>query len=355
MDLEKANQRLKLSCAGISIIQRGSKLSLRGMLPNKQSEGKSQQTIKLDIYANPAGIKRAFEEAKKASALLALKEFDWSLYRSTPILPKVVSEWISQFEQDYFTRRARTPQSETTWRGDYVTFFNKLPPDAPLTAELLKKAVIAVPPDTRSRQRACMVASALAKFALLDFDATPYSGNYSPALLTPRTLPTDAEIVEWREKIKDPRWQFVYGLMATYGLRNHEVFNLDLDSLKKEPGILAVLDGKTGARRVWPCHAAWWDEWHLWDINLIPVCNGKNNSILGNYITRHFKKYGFSYPYNLRHAWAVRTLELGLDVSLAAKQMGHSVLIHTSTYHHWIDDRTHQKAFEELVKRSSTY
>jgi len=39
-------------------------------------------------------------------------------------------------------------------------------------------------------------------------------------------------------------------MIACYGLRNHEIFHLDLDSLKTAPGILEVLDGKTGARTV---------------------------------------------------------------------------------------------------------
>jgi hypothetical protein len=39
--------------------------------------------------------------------------------------------------------------------------------------------------------------------------------------------------------------------MATYGLRNHEIGYIDLESLKKAPGIIGILDGsKTGARRV---------------------------------------------------------------------------------------------------------
>ncbi len=46
--------------------------------------------------------------------------------------------------------------------------------------------------------------------------------------------------------------------------------------------------------------------------------------------------------------WAIRTLELGLDQTLAAQQMGHSREIHDKIYHRWIDQSVHQRAFEFL-------
>ena len=70
--LEAANTRLKKSNAGITIFRRGQKLSLRGMLPPKPGKSKpSQQTIKLDIYFNSAGIKVAPNTS--AAAIVNLK------------------------------------------------------------------------------------------------------------------------------------------------------------------------------------------------------------------------------------------------------------------------------------------
>jgi integrase len=42
--------------------------------------------------------------------------------------------------------------------------------------------------------------------------------------------------------------------------------------------------------------------------------------------------------YDLRHAWAVRSIRVGLNASLAAKCMGHSLAVHHSTYHRWLDE-----------------
>ena len=58
-------------------------------------------------------------------------------------------------------------------------------------------------------------------------------------------------------------------------------------------------------------------------------------------------------PYDLRHAWAVRTIHIGLPDTVAARMMGHSVAIHTRTYHHWITRRDQQQAVDAALARQS--
>lgn len=146
--------------------------------------------------------------------------------------------------------------------------------------------------------------------------------------------------------------------MACYGLRNHELFYIDLEKLKESP-VLSIIDhdngdsAKTGERRVWACYPEWWDKWHLWDVKLLPQVTGKTNAALGNHVTNAFVRYGFYKPYNLRHAWAVRTIEFDIPVELAAQQMGHSLKVHSETYHHWISDDVHQRAFDRAMQRSN--
>jgi integrase len=41
--------------------------------------------------------------------------------------------------------------------------------------------------------------------------------------------------------------------------------------------------------------------------------------------------------YSCRHAWAVRSIRIGLNASLAAKTMGHSLAVHHDTYHRWLE------------------
>jgi integrase len=354
--LLQCNDRLKLGQVGVSVIQRGDRLSLRATLPPKTGDGKPrQQIVSLGIYANPAGYQRAEIEAKRLGGDLALGRFDWADWIQSSeqnSFERTVAEIVDQIEQEYFSRRQRTSKTLTTWETEYQAMFLKLPANKAVSAEVLKKFIESIQPDTRTRKRACLAANLIAKTAGIDFDATPYAGSYSPRRVSPRDLPVDKDISIEYYKIKDLGWQYVYGLMACYGLRNHEVFLLDLASLKERPGVVQILDGKTGPRKVWPCYPEWWDEFELSRTDRLPVITGRTNRDKGSRVSHAFKRLGVPFsPYNLRHCWAIRTIGFGWDLSLAAAQMGHSVQVHTSTYHHWISDRHHQRAFDALLSR----
>ncbi|MGL6340994.1 MAG: integrase [Waterburya sp.] len=250
--LDTANQQLKSANTGITIFKRGSKLSLRGMLPPKPGSNRqqpSQQTISLGMYANPAGIKIAKLEAQKLGAAIALGEFDWSDYLETNTVIDSVEYWIAKFEENYFNRKDRNKKTETTWK-DYQKIFKKFPDGASLTAESLMAVVLSTAPDTRTRQKACTYTKALALFAGINFEPSNYGGNYSPESVELRDIPTDKAIMEWRNCIPDRRgWQYAFGLMAAYGLRSHELFYADLDSIKKSPAHLRIVESKRGKKR----------------------------------------------------------------------------------------------------------
>jgi len=355
--LNQANGRLKAAKVGVKIEQVGNRLYLRATLPPKPGSNKLapyQQRLALGCHANPTGFRLAEAEARKVGALLDCKEFCWTPYLGTlpePEKGKTVGEWVSLFEQDYFTRRSRNPKSETTWTGDYLKVLRHLPQDVELTTSLLQAMIAATPPDTKTRLRYCMVLGKLAKLAQLEFDPSSLRGNYSPRKVTPRDLPDDATIAHWFYELNNPRWRWAYGMLATYGIRPHELFHLNLDRLRKGAGIINVVEGKTGARQVWPCYPEWVEQFNLKDVQL-PQVSGRNNTILGERCTHYFRDAGVPIKlYNLRHRWAVRTLEFGLDISLAAQQMGHSAAVHSDLYHAWISEEVHQRVFEALMMR----
>ena len=181
----------------------------------------------------------------------------------------------------------------------------------------------------------------------IDHNLKKYIGDYSPQRVAPRSLPSDLDIVLGYESISNPQWQWAYGIMATYGLRNHEVFFTDLE----EYPIAWVNRGKTNERYVWPLFPEWAEAWKLVKM-LVPDCEGKAHKDYGNRVTHAFARIKIPFsPYNLRHAWAIRSLEFGLDLSLAASQMGHSVRVHSETYHHWIKKDVHQRAMNLILAR----
>jgi integrase len=353
--LEQINARLKAAKVGVRVDVRGDRLCLQATLPPRPNSSKTcsyQQRITLGVKNNPAGLLYAERQAKKVGALLDCKEFDWTPYlKAAKPKGEAVSDWVVRFKIDYFSKRQETFKTLTTWDGDYQKSFNKLPQDQVLTPELLKRILEKTEPDTKTRKRTAMAFGAIARFAGLEFDSKPLAGKYSPRRVNPRDLPTDEEIVKAFHSIQNPNWKWVFGMIATYGLRSHETFQLDLDLLRKGERIITVFDGKTGGRRVWPYYPEWFEEWELAHPSLPNILlNRPNRAITGSCCEFFQGKIPFTLL-NLRHGWAVRTLEFGLDLTLAAQQMGHSVQVHTDLYHHWITAKTHQRAFEKVISR----
>lgn len=81
----------------------------------------------------------------------------------------------------------------------------------------------------------------------LGFHANPSGVS---AAVNPRSLPTDAQIVAWRDSLPSGSWRWVVGMLACYGLRGHEVFRLDLVDFPVVRGLV----GKTGARFIYPLY-----------------------------------------------------------------------------------------------------
>lgn len=349
--IAQANGRLKAAKVGIRIERRGDRLLLRGTLPPKPGTDRAtyyQQRLPIGVRANPTGLKAAEAEARKVGALLDCNQFDWTPYLRVKADEAPCAETlIEKFREEFFNKGGK----ETTWRTEYWKILKRIPGDQPLTINLMESIILATQPNTRTRQRACMVLGLLTKKAGLDYNPSHLAGNYSPSQVKPRDLPDDGAIAEWFYKIKNPGWKWAYGMMATFGLRPHEVFRLEWDEVCDQvPTITVQETTKTGTRRVWAFYPEWFNSWQLYERTLPRINLDRTNDKVGHSATKYFSEFGLPFNlYDLRHAWAIRTLEFGLDLTLAAQQMGHSVQVHTQQYHRWITDRHHQRAYEMLV------
>ena len=356
--LGKANDRLKQFKAGVLIYKRGNKLSLRGTLPPKPGSGKVksyQQYLSLGIYCNAAGIKIAEEKAKLLSSQLTLEKFDWQDWVNSDcgILLESVGYWIDKFEQDYFNRRQRTPQTETTWETEYQSMFKRLPKGEKLSDHVLLDLIFTTKPDTRIRIRAVMVAQALARFAGLNVNYSKYRGSYSPLKkVEERKLTSDLEIIDYYNSIKNSNWQFVFGLMAAYGISSHEVFLVDLKSLQESPRLVSTYrKGHFGVRRIWCLYPEWYNQWDLGNPNReLPKITGKNNRQIGHKIYSAFNRYNLCRPGDLRHCWAIRAMGF-MPNPLAARLMAHSESEHNKTYQRWISEEQEDSFYKMIMKR----
>ena len=111
---------------------------------------------------------------------------------------------------------------------------------------------------------------------------------------------------------------------------------------------------------MWPFQPQWVERFELASLGhhpdtLPPICTDLSRTTLqqvGRRVSEQFRRYNLPItPYDLRHAWAVRTIHIGLPDTVAARMMGHSVAIHTRTYHHWITRRDQQQAVDTALAR----
>lgn len=210
----------------------------------------------------------------------------------------------------------------------------------------------------------------------------------------PRFIPSKEVLEAWLDLVNrdDPLRGWVMAMIATYGLRPHEVWHLHrLPGQCSDPVFVEVstFDGdgmtttKTGHRFAVALPESWLDRYRLNDlahskkmlallrkrypIKTATARDGSlqcfNNGDLGRVVTHWFNHRGHRSseiphkllgehkpralpgqkdpapiqgrctPYDLRHAWAIRAREnTTWSTTLKAQAMGHSEAIHDSTY-----------------------
>ncbi len=374
--LTKVNLRLKAARLGLQIERRGETLALRGTLPPRPGSSKArpyQQRIPLGLPATKAGLKRIEQEAKVIAARLIERTFDWTDYLPQAPTPAQQFPTIGEMVDHFHERMMQRPVADeaakaalrSTWAKAYAPYLRKLirqveehPRQS--IAEAIMATAKSLPGHTRSRQVGCTALKAFAEEFQLDLseELDALGGSYGSSKTKRRTLPSDEAIMAWHERIPNPAWRWVYGMMATYGLRNHEVFFCDCGHLTDgDPaGMITVLETtKTGLHDVWPFYPEWIERFRLRTVLLPEINTDLSQTTLqtiGQRVSTQFKRYGVPFsPYDLRHAWAVRTIHFGLPDTVAARMMGHSVAIHNRTYHRWITLRDQQHAVKTALEK----
>ncbi len=385
------NARLAAIGISLGIERRGGRLGLRGPLPCRRGEAtRPVQRISLGLPATVQGLRQARQQQRQVLRQLEQGCFRWDHWRRQPRpvpppdpLPLVppggqgLQALVGDFERAFFEdprRRRNAAGSRSTWTAAYRPYLRRLQAlagdglaggrsDPPL-GPLLERVLESYGPGSSSRQQCGIALAALARHAGLALppDWRDRAGGYGLHAARFRQLPSDARILQLVELIPNPAWRLAYGLMASYGLRNHEVFCCDLSALA--PGgdrVIRVLPtSKTGEHQVWPFQPDWVEHFGLERLGdhqgLLPaVCTDLRRTTLqqvGRRVAEQFRRYQLPItPYDLRHAWAVRTIHIGLPDTVAARMMGHSVAIHTRTYHHWITRRDQQQAVDTALAR----
>ena len=383
-EINNVNDKFATQGSKLRIEKRGEKLNIRGSLPSKEDKNNFKiQRISLGINADISGLEEAKKKLQLINLQLELNQFDWINWISNSNKKEINNHLkfqnkLNQFEEFFFKERKNEYLSstrKTTWRSSYKPYMKRIlniysDHENEDLEKIFQKTLESYKEGSRSRKQCATSLSVLAKFLEIKLPENwkLNSKGYGLNKAGFRDLPTDEVIEKLWDKIPNRSWKFVFGLMATYGLRNHEVFFCDLSSLTNfGDKIIRVLPTtKTGEHQVWPFHPEWVEKFELSKLGenpgLLPNINRnlQNTTLqnIGKKITDQFKRYSLQIkPYDLRHAWAVRTIFYDLPDTVAARMMGHSVSLHTQTYHHWITKRDQQQAVNNAllkVKRNKS-
>jgi len=375
-EINNVNDKFATQGSKLKIEKRGEKLNIRGSLPSKEDKNNFKvQRISLGLKANISGLEEAKKKLQLINLQLELNQFDWINWISNTHKKEIKDGFefpkrLNQFEEFFFKERKSEYLSstrKTTWRSSYKPYLKRVlniynECNNEDLENIFQKTLESYKEGSRSRKQCATSLSVLAKFLKIKLPENwkLNSKGYGLNKAGFRDLPKDELIEKLWETIPNKSWKFVFGLMATYGLRNHEVFFCDLSSLTNfGDKIIRVLPTtKTGEHQVWPFHPEWVEKFELSKLGenpeLLPNINRdlKITTLqnIGKKITDQFKRYSLPIkPYDLRHAWAVRTIFYDLPDTVAARMMGHSVSLHTQTYHHWITKRDQQQAVNNAL------
>ena len=252
-----------------------------------------------------------------------------------------VSSAVEQLEADFWQGKVRTSAAERTW-ARITAETERLPQQATLTMDLLVGVGEQQVPGSRTRVEFLKVSKRLAK--LVGIDGT----DRLDALRTPyepeaRDIPSDAEVAALLETvIADPTWGWCSWALATFGCRPAEVFSLR----PADDGTAQVLTIKRkGKLPTWRTALALpvagdgpGERSVPWDV----TAPAKYDSAQAKLQCDRWqgwlrRRVAGSQLYDLRHAWAIRSISKLPSTSIAAKCMGHDIAVHHRTYHRWLD------------------
>jgi integrase len=337
------------SAVSLEVSPSGGRMRLRASLP--MPDGSWKQRRISTAFPYPAGVDEARQLAEELGRDLELyrrgiEEFPAERWLQPSKLPGESSDGVSGREAIGLTeiwwrqQRKRGPSADVTWSTTYAAPLRPLLNQGAVTIETLRAVVESKPVGSCSRRKAALAATAVAQALEMGTEAVQelrgLGKGYSPLKdAAPRDLPSDELIVEVIDALPSG-WQWVAGICATYGARPHEAL---LMASVESNGLVVIRGGKTGARQGLPLPKAWIERWEL-QTKRLPGINLKRDhrtvgSQLGVALRRHEAPF---LPYDLRHAWAVRAIHNPqISPSLAAKSLGHSLMVHTSLYQRWFD------------------
>jgi len=321
-----------------SIVAQKGRLYLLARLPIKDgSPGTKQYKIALQLPDEPRQRKLAEKRLAQLEKEIAAGSFAWDNWQPCD-LRKAGITWQAAVRLLHEHKCVLGKTKESTWEVNYMSRLKRLPMTQLVTTKGLAEAINWYERDTYSYKLMYFLMKNISELSGVPFPkiGIPLHAETSKEV---KDVPSDSEVIDWVERSGEPyRWFF--GMMATYGLRPHEVERCT----QIGDGLIQVQDEtKTGFRTVIPVHEDWPALFRLDQVAQRPASavDGKRPDVCSVWLNRRRVKLGIEWrPYSLRHAYAHRLWRNGgaeLDIMTAARLMGHSVKEHLQTYRAAID------------------
>lgn len=337
------------STVSLEVSPGGGRLRLRATLP--LPEGGWKQKRITTAFPYPGGIDQARELAEALGKDLELHRrgldpFPFERWLQPERQPGQDAqgvtgvEALSRTERWWWQQRKRGPSADVTWETAYAAPLKPMLQQKAVTIETLCALVASKPLGSCSRRKTALAATAVAQALGLGGEAVQQlrvlGKGYTPLKdAAPRDLPSDEAIVTVIDQLPSG-WQWVAGLCATYGTRPHEALLM----AEVDPnGLVVIKGGKTGARQGLPLPKSWIERWNLFEKRLPAINLDRDHRTVGSQLGVALRRYQAPFQaYDLRHAWAVRAIHNPqISPSLAAKSLGHSLMVHTALYQRWFD------------------
>ncbi|MBW4641984.1 MAG: integrase [Goleter apudmare HA4340-LM2] len=388
--IQQANSALSLDRVKVKLKLTSAKtIGLQGSFPcrpgdiGKNGSPSKQYTISCGFAANDVGVKTAILKARELDLLLITKQFQWtpdllgkqaqkiSLINEA-ISTKPISELIAEYEREFWKTHEENRQGIRTWETHYLRHLKKLPQDLPMSLTALELALAKTKPNTSSRFFLVWQLKKFCEFCNIDGLKTINAFATPKPHPTIRKVPSDEEIIQGFSKIGTPlsvyaskenltqpeQWQWMYGMLATYGLRPHELFAVDIPAFLDSANSFhlvslnpSLTEGtKTGDRScgIPPLYPHWVELFDLKNIKFPDNEGSLSNKTAKLQIRFRTADIGFK-PYDLRHAYAIRGHRLRVPIKTMADYMGHTVQEHTKTYQRWMNEDANLEIYREVV------
>lgn len=353
--IRRQNAALRLRHCPVSLDVAGARFRLRATLPPKPFDPPGSKTRQQRISTGLLYPEQGQEAIQLAETLgkamernrIGAEPFDWEpwLRLSSNPEPSASLEQISGAEaiektHAWWLRHGKhSHAAEFTWKNEYERPLRPLRAIRVLEPSHLEALVETALPKTRTRKGlayACAtVAQALGWPSEVSQRLLAAGKGYTSRSAKRREIPTDEAIERAIDRLTD-QWQWAAGMVATYGCRPHEALKF---AEVLPSGVARIDGGKTGARQALALPSAWVERWDLPRLRRPRVNLERPNGQVGKSMNCVFLRYKMGFqPYDLRHAWAVRAIcDPRISPSLAAKSMGHSLLMHSTVYQRWFD------------------